>query len=204
VVFINEKGEFIIGEYSCSLVAREITGDTIVTTVAASQVVETLGKKVVRTKVGSPYVVGKMKELNAQFGFEPNGGAVSAEIQYTRDGGTMAMKMLNLFAKFDGKFSDMVGQLPKFYMFRNKIDYPWELKDKIVQAAKSHFKGIKIEEMDGLKIWMDETTWMLFRSSANAPEFRVFAESKDELRAKALLKEGMEFVGDLIKSNGKS
>lgn len=198
VVFIDEKGQFIIGEYSCSLIAKSILGDTIVTTVAASQVVEKLGKKVVRTKVGSPFVVGKMKELGVKFGFEPNGGAVSAEIMYTRDGGSMCMKMLNRFSSFKGTFSELVGTLPKFYMFRNKMDYPWDLKDEIIEKAKEHFKGVKVEEMDGLKIWIDHTTWMLFRSSANAPEFRVFAESITEEKAKKLLSDGMEFVKNII------
>jgi len=201
VVFIDEEGKFVQGEYSCSLVARDLPGDTIITPISASQVVDTLGKKVVRTKVGSPYVVGKMKELNVSFGFEPNGGAVSAEIMYTRDGGSMTMKILNLFSQFQGKFSEMINQLPKFYMFRTKVDYRWELKEKIVSEAKNQFKGVKIEEIDGLKIWMDETTWILFRSSANAPEFRVFAESKSKEKAKKLLDDGVKFVNDIITQN---
>lgn len=204
VVFINEEGDFVQGEYSCCLIARESPGEYLVTPISASQVVEAIGKKVVRTKVGSPYVVGKMKELGASFGFEPNGGAVSAEIMYTRDGGSLTVKMLNLFSKFQGKFSQMVAQLPKFFMFRTKVDYKWELKDKILQEAKEHFKGVKVEEMDGLKIWITDSTWMLFRSSANAPEFRVFAESKSEEEAKKLLEEGIAFVNSIIFANGQS
>jgi len=204
VVFIDEKGNFVQGEYSCSLVAKGSPGDTIVTTISASQVVDTLGKKVHRTRVGSPYVVGKMKEVGASFGFEPNGGAISAEIMYTRDGGSMTVKILNLFSGHKGKFSEMVAQLSKFYMFRTKVDYRWEIKDKILNEARNRFKGIKVEEVDGLKIWVDETTWILFRSSANAPEFRVFAESKNENTAKKLLEDGISFVSNLITANGQS
>jgi phosphomannomutase/phosphoglucomutase len=145
-----------------------------------------------------------MKEVGASFGFEPNGGAVSAEIMYTRDGGSMTVKMLNFFSEFKGKFSEMVGQLPKFYMFRTKVEYRWELKDKILDGAKKRFKGIRVEELDGLKIWINDTTWMLFRSSANAPEFRVFAESKNEEEAKKLLEEGIAFVNSIISADGKS
>lgn len=199
VVFIDEKGAFVQGEYSCSLIAKEFPSEHLVTTISASQVVDTLGKKVVRTKVGSPYVVGKMKELKAPFGFEPNGGAVFAKTMMTRDGGTMAVNILNLFSKFDGTFSEMIAQLPKFYMFRTKVDYKWELKDKIISEAKKEFKGVKIEEIDGLKIWIDRQTWILFRSSANAPEFRVFAESKSENKAKDLLNSGVAFVNELVK-----
>jgi len=201
VVFIDEKGQFVQGEYSCSLIAKDSPGDTIITPISSSQVVDTIGKKIIRTKVGSPYVVGKMKEHNVSFGFEPNGGAISAEIMYTRDGGSMTMKMLTLFSKFNGSFSSMIAQLPKYYMLRTKVDYKWELKDKILEEAKRKFKGIKIEEIDGLKIWTDDQSWILFRSSQNAPEFRVFAESVKEDRAKKLLDDGVKFVKEIIANN---
>ena len=197
-VFIDENGEFVLGEYSCSLIAKTIESNKIVTTISASQVVDTLGKQVYRTKVGSPHVIGKMKEETAVFGFEQNGGAIFADIMYTRDGGMVAVRLLNLFAKHKGSFSEMVGELPKYHMFRTKVDYKWELKEEILTKAKEKFEGKKTEEVDGLKMWIDDDTWILFRSSANAPEFRVFAESKDESKAKELLDEGVDFVKKII------
>jgi phosphomannomutase/phosphoglucomutase len=199
VVFIDEKGHFIQGEYSCSLIARESPSDTIVTTISASQVVDSLGKKVVRTKVGSPHIVKAMKESGADFGFEPNGGAVSGEIMMTRDGGSMCIKMLNLINKLKKPFSEIVASLPKYYMFRTKVDYPWELKEQIINKAKKDFVGIKTEDLDGLKIWIDDKSWILFRSSANAPEFRVFAESIESQKAQDLLKRGLDLVNSVIR-----
>ena len=73
--------------------------------------------------------------------------------------------------------------------------------EKLLTEAKKQFKGIRVEEIDGLKIWLDESTWILFRSSANAPEFRVFAESKEESKARQLLNEGCEFVNNIISNN---
>ena len=40
--------------------------------------------------------------------------------------------------------------------------------------AKEKFKGIKVEDIDGLKIWKDNKTWILFRLSSNAPEFMYY------------------------------
>ena len=92
----------------------------------------------------------------------------------------------------------MVAQLPKYYMLRTKVDYKWELKDKILEEAEKQFKGTKIEKVDGLKIWTDKQSWILFRSSQNAPEFRVFAESIEKEKAQKLLNEGVEFVNKMI------
>lgn len=198
VVFIDERGNFITGEYSCSLIAKQLDSDIFVTTISASQVVDYLGKQVVRTKVGSPYVIAGMKESGSVFGFEPNGGAIFGKRMYTRDGGSMTVEILNLFANWNGTFSEMTGQLPKFYMTRTKVDCPVEINQEIIKEAKEEFKGIKIEEIDGLKIWLDSTTWILFRPSANAPEFRVFAESENEEKASQLLESGMGLVNKII------
>lgn len=193
VVFIDENGEFITGDYSGSLIAMSIDTEKIVTPVNTSSVAEQTGKAVVRTRVGSPFVVGKMKEVGAKFGFEANGGGIFSEM-HSRDGGRSTVEFLNLLNTKNLKASELVATLPKYYIYRDKIDYKLELKDKILAEAKNEFKGVKIDETDGLKIWTDENTWILFRSSANAPEFRVFVESKDETVSKELLKNGMNLV----------
>jgi phosphomannomutase/phosphoglucomutase len=200
-IFINEKGEFIHGDYSATLVAKSIEGDVVVTPVGTSQVIDLIGKKVERTKVGSPYVVEKMKEAGATFGFESNGGGIFKDM-LSRDGGRMTITLLNLLKQSGKKLSELVSELPMFYILRDKVQYKWELKDKIINEAKVTFKGIKTQELDGLKIWLDKTTWILFRSSQNAPEFRVFVESDVEGKANDLFKKGIGLVNKLVKESG--
>ena len=141
--------------------------------------------------------VAKMKEVGASFGFEANGGGIFADM-LSRDGGRTAVEVLNILAARKGTFSDFVATLPKYFLARDKVEYEWSLKDKIIREAKEAFKGVKTEEIDGLKIWLSESTWILFRSSLNAPEFRVFAESKDKAEAEKLLKEGLELVRKMV------
>lgn len=197
-VFIDSKGNFIPGEYTACLVALDFSGDTVVTTMGSSQVVDHIGKIVIRTKVGSPYVVEAMKQNNCKLGFEANGGVISGEIMRTRDGGSTTIKVLNYLKKHKLSLDEAIGSLPKYFLYKTKVDYRWELKDKILEEAKKEFKGEKIEEIDGLKIWLDASTWILFRSSMNAPEFRVFAESDRQENSKDLLKRGVELVERII------
>jgi len=197
-IFIGKEGRFIPGDYTASIVARESNSKSIVTTIAASQVVDYLGKNVIRTKVGSPYVIEAMKKTNSKFGFEPNGGGISSEIMYTRDGGSTTIKFLNILKDSRKSFEGLIAELPKFYLSKAKVDYPWSLQETILSSAKENFKGIKIDETDGLKIWIDKTTWILFRSSQNAPEFRVFAESLSKTSSEKLLSEGIKFVKKII------
>ena len=91
-----------------------------------------------------------------------------------------------------------VDTLPKYYMKRTKFDYKWEQQDAILKAARENIKGIKTEVTDGVKVWIDDTTWILFRSSQNAPEFRVFAESTSEYKSQKLLDSGISIVKKVI------
>lgn len=198
VIFVNRKGEFIPGELTACIIAKASPLSSVVTTITASQVVESIGKKVIRTKVGSPYVVKEMKDSGSKFGFEANGGGISGEIMYTRDGGTTALKVLNVLAKRNITLEDTVDEFPKFYLFKTKVDYKWEMKDKIIAKAREIFDSSKIDDTDGLKIWTDDTSWILFRSSQNAPEFRIFAESSKEEEAKKLIQDGVNLVKRVI------
>jgi phosphomannomutase/phosphoglucomutase len=198
VVFVDSKGELIPGDYTGALIAKNTEGEKIVTPINTSQVVETIGKKIIRTKVGSPYVVAAMKEQDAAFGFEANGGGISADVMLTRDGGSTTIKILNILKKTGKNLRELVDEMPKFHIYRTKVDCPSEFNATIMEGAREKFKGERVEDVDGVKIWVDDSTWILFRPSSNAPEFRVFVEANTEERAKKLGKEGIEFVKSFI------
>lgn len=198
-VFVDENGDFIPGDYTGTLIAKYMNSKVVVTPISTSQVIDTIGKRVVRTKVGSPYVIEKMKRHKAPFGFEPNGGGIFAENMMTRDGGATAIKILNLLSKSGKSMSELVATLPKFALYRTKVECPRKLNSTIISAAKKEFQGIKVEEVDGVKIWLDKSTWILFRPSMNAPEFRVFAEAQTKSTARMIGRDGIRFVKSFVK-----
>jgi len=199
VVFVDEKGEFIPGDYTGALIAKHGDTQQVITPINTSQVVEHLGKPVIRTRVGSPYVVEAMKKNKATFGFEANGGGISAEVMMSRDGGSTTIKVLNILKKHGGSLSSLINTLPRFHLYRVKVDCPRKLNKVIMKEAKKEFKGIKVEEIDGLKIWLSNNSWILFRPSSNAPEFRVFAEAEKKEEAKKIAEKGMNLVKSKIK-----
>lgn len=201
IVFISEKGEYILGDVACSIITKYAGGNTVVTPINTSTVVEYAGKKVVRTKVGATYVAEKMKEVGAQIGFEANGGILSAEVIYGRDAGSALIKMLNILKKTNKPLGRLTSEFPKFYLTRDKVNCPTELNDLILGEVKRNYRGKKIEDLDGLKIHINEESWVLFRPSGNAPEFRVWSEAKTQKKSKDLYNEGMNLVKNNIKKN---
>ena len=200
VVFVDEKGNFIPGDYSGTLIAKHSPSGVIVTPINTSSVVDSIGKKIIRTKVGSPFVVQAMKENNADFGFEANGGGISSEVMMSRDGGSTTIKVLKIMSSTNKTLSQLIEEMPKFFLYRKKIDCPNSFNHEILSQAKKNFLGESFDETDGLKIWINKKSWLLFRPSSNAPEFRVFAESDSKQTAEDLGKKGIEFVKSTIKS----
>ncbi|MBI2008410.1 hypothetical protein HYS82_02010 [Candidatus Amesbacteria bacterium] len=198
VIFIDQTGKFIPGDYTCTLLAKHSPAPIIVTPVSTSSVIDCIGKRVFRTPIGSTHVAAKMKEVGSSFGFEANGGAIISEIHFGRDGGTTAIKVLNLLKQLNKSLSQALSELPQFTVFRDKVDCPSPLFSKIYSLVEEIYSDKKIDKTDGLKIWLNDKEWLLFRGSGNAPEFRVFAESPDSKKSQQLGREGLQLVKSAI------
>ncbi|HBC72708.1 MAG: Bifunctional phosphomannomutase/phosphoglucomutase [Candidatus Amesbacteria bacterium GW2011_GWB1_47_19] len=198
IVFIDEQGNYIPGDYSCSLLASVSDSASFVTPVSTSSVVDALGKKVYRTKVGSTFVIEAMKRYGSKFGFEANGGGISSEIFYGRDGGSTLIKMLNYLKHRGGSLSRSVATLPKFYLFREKSDCPFSKYAYILDRVREKYSSHDIDATDGLKVILNNHDWLLFRGSGNAPEFRVYVQSNDKSRCEKLGQENLAWLKGLI------
>jgi len=194
VIFIDHKGNFIPGDYSGTILAQFNNTNEIIVPINVSNVIDQIGKQVIRTKVGSPFVVAAMKKYGAGFGFESNGGGIYADVMMSRDGGTSVIRMLNILKWSKKTLKQLADSLPKFYIAKQKFDCPRDKNKKILTAAKKFLKPQKTDETDGLKLILDNSTWVLFRPSSNAPEFRVFTHSDSKTKTTQLMKDALDFA----------
>ncbi|KKU57563.1 MAG: Bifunctional phosphoglucose/phosphomannose isomerase [Candidatus Amesbacteria bacterium GW2011_GWA2_47_11b] len=198
IIFIDDQGKYLPGDYSCTLIAKSEVTTSIVTPISTSSVIDSIGKTVYRTPVGSTHVAAKMKEVGAKFGFEPNGGGIFADIAYGRDGGVTLIKMLNILKKSKKKLSGLIAELPKYHLFREKTDCPFDKFQQIYDTVREKYSNSKITDLDGIKVDLGQDEWILFRGSGNAPEFRVFVQSSNVQRAQRLGQEGLSLVKSLL------
>jgi phosphomannomutase/phosphoglucomutase len=66
---------------------------------------------------------------------------------------------------------------------------------KVLDLCKSHGSVKKIENIDGIKIWFDDDSWIMYRPSGTEPLLRIYGESDD----KSLLDSKIREYDDLIK-----
>jgi phosphomannomutase len=183
---ISDKGVFIGEEYSLVLSAMYMLADKkgdVVVNVSTSMMIDEIAKrygvKVYRTKVGEINVSEKMLEIGAVIGGEGNGGVICPLFHYGRDSLVGIALILSLMAETEKSISDLVEEVPVFFMKKEKIDIGKETFLARIDNMKECFQDYILDETDGLKfIWSDK--WIQIRPSNTEPIVRIMAEAKTQ------------------------
>lgn len=132
----DHTGEWLRGDVLGVICAKAIEADSVVTPVSSSTIVEKCNffENVVRTQIGSPYVIAAMNDAirdgsGSVCGYEANGGFLLATDVYregrvltalpTRD--ALLPIIATLLAASDGTIREMVGLLPSRTTYSDRI-----------------------------------------------------------------------------------
>ena len=203
-IFVDENGQVIMGDVTGSLISRELLKKqkgTIVTTVATSKLIEDVVKeqngKLIITEVGGKHVADALLKENGLFGFEEGGGCIFPEMNLTRDGALVTAKMLEILAISGKKFSEILGELPKYIQVKSRVECSDAKKEAAIEKAKNALEQdrekTQLITLDGAKALYSDGS-LLIRASGTEPVIRVYSEALTEERAKELNKRGVELV----------
>jgi len=207
-IFVDEKGEIHWGDRVFALIEKHFLeknrGETIVTPVSSSQLIKDIadeyGGRVVWTKVGSVIVSHTMKQINAKLGGEENGGVFYAPHQSVRDGTMTTALILDIMAKSGKKISELLAELPSYYIEKDKIECPNELKEQVLHRLLKQVKGAAVNTIDGAKIRFPDKSSILIRPSGTEPLYRFYAEAKTPAKAVELVKKYKANVQEIKES----
>lgn len=201
-IFCDEGGNVFWGDQTGCLLAdyllEKSPNGTVVTPVSSSQAIETVAKKrgarVLRTRVGSVDVSRAVLERKALFGFEENGGCIYPPHIAVRDGGMTTALMLECLAARGMSFSRALSHwVPRFHQAKTKIEVEKRKVDTIMKKVERQAGG-EVEKIDGLKIWLNERSWVLVRPSGTEPIIRIFAEAETREKAESILRKYVKAV----------
>lgn len=220
----DETGSFLRGDLVGALTARFLGADLIVTPVTSNSALDRPGLfgKVIRTRVGSPYVIAGMERARAEgarivVGFEANGGVLlgsdvaidnrSLAALPTRDALLPILANLALVKEANKPLSAIAAETRFAIALSNRLqDVPQERTLALIarlDAADSDFReaafgkygGVTARDRsDGLRLTLGNGTTVHFRASGNAPELRVYVEAQSFSEAEALLAENLGFA----------
>lgn len=107
------------------------------------------------------------------------------ELHPAFDGLLAIAKLLELLAVFDVRLSEVVDDLPAYYMSSERVTCPWENKGKVMRILGEQYRERRAKPIDGIKIDLGKE-WVLVLPDADSPFFHIFAESVSSEQAQAL------------------
>ncbi len=152
------------------------------------------GGKVWRSKVGEANVIQTMIENDAEAGGEgSSGGFILKKFNMCRDGlltsGLIASMIGDKSIQKDIEFFESFSQI------RDKVLIESNLHDEVItEIAKKLETKYEINQLDGIKIIVDDNTWSLIRKSNTEDIIRISTESNDKELLVKIQKEMIKMV----------
>jgi len=205
------KGEFINPQKVLGLLILHLIQDRkmsggVVKTLVGSNLVDNicakLGLKLHETPVGFKYISELMIKEDILVGGEEAGGMGFKNYIPERDGSLAGLLLLEMMAyrkkPMLAILKDMEKEFGRYYYLRT------EMKLKSMGAVDiSPLKGtsevlgkkvVKLNDKDGLKFMLEDTSWLMLRASGTEPIIRIYAESKNEEISRKMLDFGKELI----------
>lgn len=185
-IFCDEKGKILTGDRSALLLStyllKKYPKSKIITSVNSTSMIEKIASnsdsKVLRTRVGSVEVSRKMIQENALIGFEENGGFMYGKHNHVRDGSMTMAILIDLLANSRYSLSQEMDALPPTFTTKGKIECSKDNFKKIHKILKA--ESYKKDLTDGIKLFLDESSWVMVRLSGTEPIARIYAESSSQ------------------------
>ena len=220
----DETGTWLRGDIVGLLCAKFLNADTVVTPVSCNTAIELSGlfKQVLRTRIGSPYVIAGMEQVQSSggvAGFEANGGFLAGqglrvdnqqlEALPTRDSVLPALALLALAKKEGIKLSALSAELPQRYTASDRLqEFPVTNSQALLKRLQSDDMAYQTlwgtdlgtvtqhDFTDGLRLTFENGEIVHLRPSGNAPELRCYAEANTMERAQQLVNFSLQRIAE--------
>lgn len=195
VVFIDEKGEAVPGDFMTALLAAEFLrsepGATILYDLRSSRVVPEeigrLGGTAVEMRVGHSFIKRTLRERNAAFAGELSGHYYFRDCFFTDNGERAMLAVLSLLHRTGQPLSALVASYARYFA-TGELNFEVANKQASMAAVLAAFPSANVSRLDGVTLRLPDF-WFNVRPSNTEPLLRLNLEARtaalrDALRAK--------------------
>jgi len=196
----------IMAAAMAELVYRTHPGSTIVVTTDQSRVFEQLaarhGGYVRRCPVDALALMLAAAQDEVAMACDGTGNFVFPAFHPALDGLMALGKLLELLALQRTRLSTVVADLPAFFMAAGDVEGTPETKGGVMRSLMEHFAGRRQEMLDGIRVFLNEVTWVLIYPDPDMARFHVVAEAGSDAAAQRIVSEHAELVHHLVQTTG--
>lgn len=211
-LLVDDRGHVVPGDVLGQITAAALAAETVVTPVSSNSGADLSGAfhRVIRTRIGSPFVIAAMAGTPRVVGYEANGGFL---LGFAAQGpaGTLAPlatrdSLLPLVATLAearrvGSVSQRVAQEPARFTAADRLEnIPTAASAAFLSALAADAAQVDAflaslgealaatDRTDGLRFCLTSGRVLHLRPSGNAPEFRVYTEAEAPQAAETLMR----------------
>ena len=210
---LDADGSYIEPNYIIALLldylvrVRKMTGG-VARSVATSHFVDAVAKKhgvpVYETPVGFKYIGELISQDKIVIGGEESAGLSIKGHVPEKDGILACFLVAEMVAK-EGKtvrelLEKLYGEVGRFVTRRDNIKLSAQVErgyQEKVASIPSEMAGAKIKDVitiDGVKMVLEDGSWLLFRKSGTEPVVRLYGEAASDARLDELMSAGRKFI----------
>lgn len=201
LALVDERGRFVGEEYTLALGAWSVLSrrkGAVAANLSTSRMVDDLaqrfGARVFRTPVGESHVARAIRRHDCVIGGEGNGGVIDPRISPVRDSLSAMSLVLQLMASTGKSVSELVAELPRYVMIKQKFECPAPRIAQAVDALAAAFAGERLDRADGVRIDLPDG-WVHVRPSNTEPIVRFIAEARDADAAERIIARARSAAG---------
>ena len=217
----DETGRIVPGDIMGQITAEALQAEAVVTPVSSNSGILHKGVgRVLRTRIGSPYVIAGMEELGGRVaGYEANGGFLlgfeargpAGPLPALRTRDCILPLIMTLIAAGDAPLSRRVAQEPPVVTMADRLqEIAQEKSGPLIRdlsenpAARAEFLAAldgaegSCDLTDGVRMTLQDGRVVHVRPSGNAPELRLYVEAQQEEAARALLAAGLAHLRHIL------
>lgn len=184
-----------------ALAMRAHGGGTVAVPVTAPRAFETIaeryGGKIIRTRAT---LAALMRTASQQPDLLMLGDGTGAYIfpgfYPIADGMFAVMKLMELLTVAEMRLSDVLAELPPYYLAQARVPCRWESKGKVMRILNEQYAERKVDQVDGIKIDLG-SEWVLILPDPDSPFFHLYAEGCNEEQARILVEKYTGLVTSL-------
>ncbi|HYB01943.1 MAG TPA: nucleotidyl transferase, partial [Ktedonobacteraceae bacterium] len=201
---VDDRGRILDGmkmlAVMTSLLLRKYPNGTVAAPVSAPSALQHIAERydgnIIQTKVLAHALMSAANREGVVMVGDGAGGFVFPDLHPAFDGLLVIVKLLESLAVFDMRLSNVVDDLPAYYMSRTMVNCPWESKGKVMRILSEQYRERRSKPIDGIKIDLGKE-WVLILPDADRPLFHVVAESVSNEQAQALAEKYARVVSGL-------
>ncbi len=162
------------------------------------EIARNFGNEVVRTKVSRSDLMKASLDPDMIFAGAGSGGFVFPSFLPTYDAMASTAVLLDRLSVTGRPLSEHVDELPPIHLLSEEIPASWDHKGLIMRRLVEETDAGKLELIDGVKVFLDDSTWILVLPDPDEPSLHLICEAKDDTRAALIIGEFTKKIMDIV------